>query len=37
MGADVGPLETRPVVDPDTHASRCAENLDQTRVRLEVL
>lgn len=37
MGADVGPLETRSVVDPDTHASRGAENLDQARVGLEVL
>lgn len=37
MGADVGALETRAVVDPDAHASRRAENLDQARVRLKVL
>lgn len=37
MGADVRPLETGTVVDPDAHASGGAEHLDQARVRLEVL
>lgn len=35
--ADVGTLESRPVVDSDTHASWAAEYFDQTRVRLEIL
>lgn len=37
MGADVRPLEARPVVDPDPHAAGGTEDLYQARVRLEVL
>lgn len=37
MRADVGTLESRPVVDSDAHASWAAEDFDQTRVRLEIL